>query len=81
MCGGGTAFFFFSLRANCRKGFATAGLLAVLCALHPRFCCVFLALLALDVSSHWFQMYATLAQGASTHKVRVCVGKECGGGG
>ena len=60
---------------------ATCCLLALLCVLYPWGVLPLLALLQLDIASHWFQMYATLAQGASTHKVRVCVGKECGGGG
>ena len=49
---------------------ATAGLLATLGALHPRWHFAFLALLMLDVFSHWFQMYAALVSGAPTHKAR-----------
>ena len=49
---------------------ATAGLLATLSVLHPRWHFGFLALLMLDVFSHWFQMYATLVSGSATHKVR-----------
>ncbi|KAK9839296.1 hypothetical protein WJX81_006390 [Elliptochloris bilobata] len=47
---------------------ATAGLLATLGVLNPRWHFGFLALLMLDVFSHWFQMYATLVSGAATHK-------------
>ena len=47
---------------------ATCCLLAVLCFFYPAWQPVFLALLMLDIFSHWFQMYATLAMGASTHK-------------
>ena len=39
---------------------ATTGLLALLCAAYPRCSLVFLLLLGLDISSHWFQMYASL---------------------
>ncbi len=48
---------------------STAGLLAVLGILNRRWYFCFLALLMLDIFSHWFQMYATLAAGATTHKV------------
>ncbi|KAK9907595.1 hypothetical protein WJX75_006702 [Coccomyxa subellipsoidea] len=47
---------------------STAGLLAILGMLSPRWYFGFLALLMLDIFSHWFQMYATMASGASTHK-------------
>lgn len=49
---------------------ATAGLLATLGVLHPRWHFAFLALLMLDVFSHWFQMYAALVSGSATHKAR-----------
>ena len=49
---------------------ATAGLLATLGVLHPRWHFAFLALLMLDVFSHWFQMYAALVSGSPTHKAR-----------
>ena len=49
---------------------ATTGLLAILCAVYPAGSLVFLVLLALDISSHWFQMYSTLLAGSATHKVR-----------
>ena len=48
---------------------STAGLLAILGMLSPRWYFGFLALLMLDIFSHWFQMYATMASGATTHKV------------
>ena len=53
--------------AQCRL--STAGLLAVLGILNRQWYFCFLALLMLDIFSHWFQMYATLAAGAATHKV------------
>lgn len=56
---------------------ATTCLLAVLAALRPGAAPAFLALICLDVASHWMQMYATLAAGASSHKV----GQESGGRG
>ena len=49
---------------------ATAGLLAVLGMLYPRSYMVFLALMFLDIFSHWFQMYSTFISGSETHKVR-----------
>jgi hypothetical protein len=54
-----------------RRRLATAGLLATLGVLHPRWHFCFLALLMLDVFSHWFQMYASLVSGAATHKVHL----------
>ena len=47
---------------------ATSCLLAVLCYLYPAWQPVLLSLLMLDIFSHWFQMYATLAMGSATHK-------------
>ncbi|KAF8063667.1 PIS1 [Scenedesmus sp. PABB004] len=47
---------------------ATTGLLALLCATYPGWSILFIALIALDIFSHWFQMYASLLAGASTHK-------------
>lgn len=49
---------------------ATAGLLALLCKFAPAYSLLWALLIVLDVSSHWFQMYATLACGDTTHKVR-----------
>ena len=48
---------------------STAGLLVVLSILNRKWYFCFLVLLMLDIFSHWFQMYATLAAGAATHKV------------
>lgn len=48
---------------------STAGLLVVLSILNQQWYFCFLVLLMLDIFSHWFQMYATLAAGAATHKV------------
>ena len=47
---------------------ATSCLLAILCTFYPALQPAFLALLMLDIFSHWFQMYATLAMGSATHK-------------
>jgi CDP-diacylglycerol--inositol 3-phosphatidyltransferase len=47
---------------------ATCCLLAVLCTIYPALQPIFLSLLMLDIFSHWFQMYATLAMGSATHK-------------
>lgn len=38
--------------------------------LSPRWYWGFLVLLQLDICSHWFQMNATMAAGAPTHKAR-----------
>lgn len=48
---------------------STAGLLALLCKFAPSRHGVWVVLMMLDVGSHWFQMYATLACGDSSHKV------------
>jgi CDP-diacylglycerol--inositol 3-phosphatidyltransferase len=47
---------------------ATTCLLAVLCIVYPAWHLPCLLLIMLDISSHWFQMYSTLAMGATTHK-------------
>ncbi len=39
--------------------------------LYPRYMAASLALIFLDIFSHWFQMYATLLVGAATHKVMI----------
>ena len=57
---------------SCGARLSTAGLLAILGMLNRRWYWGFLALLMLDIFSHWFQMYATMAAGASTHKVGSC---------
>ena len=51
---------------------STAGLLAVLGMLYPRSYMVFLAIMFLDIFSHWFQMYSTFISGSETHKVSFC---------
>ena len=48
---------------------ATAGLLALLCKFAPKYHLVWICLIMLDVGSHWFQMYVSLAYGEGTHKV------------
>jgi hypothetical protein len=55
--------------APCRV--ATTGLLALLCCTYPALHLVFISLISLDIFSHWFQMYASLLAGSSTHKVRT----------
>jgi phosphatidylglycerophosphate synthase len=55
---------------------ATAGLLALLCKFAPRYHLVWITLIMMDVGSHWFQMYVTLASGESTHKVRSCFSRR-----
>lgn len=47
---------------------ATSCLLAVLSSLYPSAQFMLLPLLMLDIFSHWFQMYASLAMGAESHK-------------
>jgi CDP-diacylglycerol--inositol 3-phosphatidyltransferase len=47
---------------------ATSCLVAVLCTLYPSWLLPLLSLLMLDIFSHWFQMYSTLAAGAESHK-------------
>ncbi|KDD73918.1 hypothetical protein H632_c1731p0 [Helicosporidium sp. ATCC 50920] len=47
---------------------ATSCLLCILCVLVPTATPLFLAILGLDIFSHWFQMYATLVAGAASHK-------------
>lgn len=46
----------------------SAGLLCALCLLYPSGAFVFQLLLALDISSHYMQMYAALSIGATSHK-------------
>ncbi|GIL52080.1 hypothetical protein Vafri_8033 [Volvox africanus] len=47
---------------------ATTGLLLVVALVYPQLHVVAICLIFLDVFSHWFQMYASLAVGATTHK-------------
>lgn len=46
----------------------TSCLLAILCMFYPTLHTLWLSILMLDIFSHWFQMYATLASGSATHK-------------
>jgi CDP-diacylglycerol--inositol 3-phosphatidyltransferase len=45
-----------------------AVMLAILAALHPQYCWFFYADIMLDIGSHWYQMYSTLACGEKHHK-------------
>jgi CDP-diacylglycerol--inositol 3-phosphatidyltransferase len=45
-----------------------AVMLAILAALYPAYCWFFYFDIALDIGSHWYQMYATLACGEKHHK-------------
>ena len=56
------------LDPTCRR-LATTCLLAVLGMLYPSWHMLPLGLIQLDIFSHWFQMYSTLAIGSATHKV------------
>ncbi|PNW77040.1 hypothetical protein CHLRE_10g419800v5 [Chlamydomonas reinhardtii] len=47
---------------------ATTGLLLLLCMVYPAMHVVCVSLIFLDIFSHWFQMYSTLAAGSATHK-------------
>lgn len=48
---------------------ATLCLIMVLCIFYPRCALIFQVLVALDISSHWMQMYSSLLHGENTHKV------------
>ncbi len=50
---------------------ATTGLLLVVSLSYPALQLGSISLIFLDIFSHWFQMYASLAGGAATHKVRA----------
>jgi CDP-diacylglycerol--inositol 3-phosphatidyltransferase len=50
---------------------STVGLLAVLCKLAPDRFFLWICLMLLDISSHWFQVYASTVRGETTHKVRT----------
>ena len=56
---------------------ATAGLLALLCKFAPGYYLLWILLIMLDVSSHWFQMYVTLAYGEGSHKVCCLLFPDC----
>eukprot|EP00891_Asterochloris_glomerata_P000632 jgi/Astpho2/632/Aster-04474 len=47
---------------------STTGLLLLLTAAYPHLQLYFMLLVTLDLASHWYQMYATLAAGGITHK-------------
>ena len=47
---------------------STLGLLCVLSKLYPDWWLSFAALIALDIVSHWFQTYAKMMEGKTTHK-------------
>lgn len=46
----------------------TAGLLCYLCTVYPKWMLAFQLLNGLDLSSHYMHMYASLSQGATSHK-------------
>lgn len=46
----------------------TSGLTCFLCYKFPSWCVIFQLLLALDISSHYMHMYATLSSGTTSHK-------------
>jgi CDP-diacylglycerol--inositol 3-phosphatidyltransferase len=48
---------------------ATTCLIVVLGHFYPAYLFLFQFLIALDISSHWIQMYSSLQQGDSSHKV------------
>jgi CDP-diacylglycerol--inositol 3-phosphatidyltransferase len=43
-------------------------MLAILGGLYPNYCWFFYFDIMLDIGSHWYQMYATLASGEKHHK-------------
>jgi len=47
---------------------STTGLCVVLAQIYPQYLGAFCALICLDMFSHWYQMYATLASGGTSHK-------------
>jgi len=48
---------------------ATLCLIMVLCTFYPEFTLLFQVVVALDISSHWMQMYSSLLHGENSHKV------------
>ena len=48
---------------------ATTCLIVVLGYFYPSYLFLFQVVVALDISSHWIQMYSSLIQGESSHKV------------
>ena len=53
----------------CPHRCAGGGLLVVLGHFYPAYLFLFQFLIALDISSHWVQMYSSLQLGDSSHKV------------
>lgn len=47
---------------------ATACLLVVLAVFYPKWLLLFQFIIALDITSHWAQMYSSLVKGSSSHK-------------
>ncbi len=47
---------------------STAALLVILALFYPDYALGFMALNALDMVSHWNQMYSSLSMGAKSHK-------------
>lgn len=47
---------------------ATAGLCLILAQLYPSYLLVFIGAIALDLSSHYYLIYATLLRGSASHK-------------
>lgn len=48
---------------------ATTCLILVLCFFYPHWILLWQTVVALDISSHWIQMYMSLLHGETTHKV------------
>ena len=48
---------------------ATTCLIMVLCFFYPYYLFVFQVVVALDIGSHWVQMYSSILHGENTHKV------------
>lgn len=48
---------------------STTCLIMVLCVFYPSYAFLFQCVVALDISSHWLQMYSSLVQGDNSHKV------------
>lgn len=46
----------------------TSGMMCYLCMAYPEYAVIFQVLLAIDISSHYMHMYASLTEGATSHK-------------
>ena len=55
---------------------ATAGLCLILSDLYPRYTLIFILLIALDISSHYYLLYATGILGHSNHKQSAAQSKN-----